>query len=70
MKSYNIGEALYDIPWYHFNDKNKKTLLLILARTQKPVQIMIGNVAPITLQMFQSLLNVSYSYCALLRRSM
>lgn len=43
---------------------------MILARTQKPIVIMIGNVAPITLQMFQKLLNVSYSYFALLRRSM
>lgn len=70
MQSYNIGRALYEIPWYDFNQKNKKTLLMILGRTQKPLQIMIGNVAPITLQMFQSLLNVSYSYFALLRRSM
>lgn len=70
LQSYNVGAALYDLPWYHFNEKNKKTLLLIICRSQKPLQIMIGDIVPITLQMFQSLLNVSYSYFALLRRSM
>lgn len=62
-----MGFALYDSPWYTFSIKNQKTAMLVIARTQRPLEVMIGNVAPITLQTFQSILNVSYSYFNILQ---
>lgn len=66
-QSGDIGYALYETPWYRLSVRNQKTVLLIIARTQRPLEVMIGNVAPITLQTFQSILNVSYSYFNILR---
>lgn len=68
-QSGELGFALYDSPWYTFSIKNRKTFLLVLLRTQKPLNIMIGNIAPVTLQTFQSIINVSYSYFTILRRN-
>lgn len=69
-QSGQLGHALYESPWYTFNIQNRKTLLLVMARTQNPLNIMIGNIAPITLQTFQSIINVSYSYFTILRRNL
>ena len=70
FKSNLLGPALYDSPWYCFSKSNQRTLILVLAQTQKPVVIMVGNIAPITLQTFQSLLNASYSYFNIMRNSL
>lgn len=70
QQSGELGYALYDSPWYTFSVRNRKTLLLTMARAQQPLEIMLGNVAPITLQTFQSILNVSYSYFTVMRRNL
>lgn len=70
VESSQLGYALYDAPWYTFNTSNQKTILLFILRSQRPLEIMIGNVAPVTLQTFQSILNMSYSYCNILRGEM
>lgn len=67
VQSLNIGGSLYDAPWYRLNVRNRKIVLMIIRRSQLPLRIMIGNFCPITLQMFQSILNVSYTYFTLLR---
>ncbi|XP_013104815.2 odorant receptor 43a [Stomoxys calcitrans] len=67
MESVKVSEAAYAIPWYYGNHEFRKTLLLFIIRTQKPLQIMVGNVYPMTLATFQSLLNTSYTYFTMLR---
>uniref|UniRef100_A0A182S531 Uncharacterized protein n=1 Tax=Anopheles funestus TaxID=62324 RepID=A0A182S531_ANOFN len=67
-ESMAIAEAAYSGPWVNVNDAIKKKLLLITLRAQRPLEITVGNVYPMTLEMFQSLLNASYSYFTLLRR--
>nr|XP_019540933.2 odorant receptor Or2-like [Aedes albopictus] len=67
-ESMNIAEAAYSGPWVELDDSIKKKLLLIILRAQQPLEITVGNVYPMTLEMFQSLLNASYSYFTLLRR--
>ncbi|XP_075169838.1 odorant receptor 43a-like [Haematobia irritans] len=67
MESVKVSEAAYAIPWYYANPQFRKTLLLFIIRTQKPLQIMLGNVYPMTLVTFQSLLNTSYTYFTMLR---
>lgn len=69
-ESHELALALYDSPWYFFSNDNQRTTLLIIAQLQRPMVIMVGNVVPITLQTFQGILNMSYSYIALLRRSL
>ena len=69
-QSGDLSFALYDCPWYTFSLGNRKTLMLVLARTRKPCVVMLGPLAPITLNTFQAILNMSYSYFNLLRQSL
>ncbi|XP_053699230.1 odorant receptor Or2-like [Sabethes cyaneus] len=67
-QSLGIAKAAYNGPWTDVNDSVKKKLLLISLSAQRPLKITLGNVFPMTLEMFQSLLKTSYSYCTILRR--
>lgn len=67
VESLNIGEAIYNAPWYLFNRRNRLNTLMIIRRSQIPLRIMIGTFSPITLQIFQKILNVSYTYFTVLR---
>ncbi|XP_055640679.1 odorant receptor Or2-like [Toxorhynchites rutilus septentrionalis] len=67
-QSLDIGDSLYNARWLDFNKSIKKEMILLIARAQRPLAIKVGNVYPMTLEMFQALLNVSYSYFTLLRR--
>uniref|UniRef100_A0A182Y5T5 Odorant receptor 2 n=1 Tax=Anopheles stephensi TaxID=30069 RepID=A0A182Y5T5_ANOST len=55
-QSLGIGDAIYNGAWPDYDEPIRKKL------------IKVGNVYPMTLEMFQKLLNVSYSYFTLLRR--
>ncbi|XP_061399305.1 odorant receptor 43a-like [Musca vetustissima] len=66
-ESMKVSEAAYSIPWYEGTTQFRKTLLLFIQRTQKPLCLTVGNVYPMTLLIFQSLLNMSYSYFTMLR---
>ncbi|GAB0091752.1 Odorant receptor [Sergentomyia squamirostris] len=68
IESLKINEALYNCPWYDMNEKCKRLLIIFMIRSGRPMQIMAGSLYPLTLEMFQTLLNVSYSYFTLLRR--
>ncbi|KAM7343357.1 odorant receptor 43a [Cochliomyia hominivorax] len=67
IESINVSEAAYSVPWYYCSKRFRKTLLLFIIRTQRPLQIMVGNIYPMTLATFQSLLNTSYTYFTMLR---
>ncbi|KAH8371153.1 hypothetical protein KR093_006331 [Drosophila rubida] len=62
-----VSQAVYNVPWYECGMRFRKTLLIFLMQTQRPLEIRAGNVYPMTLAMFQSLLNASYSYFTTLR---
>uniref|UniRef100_A0A182Q232 Uncharacterized protein n=1 Tax=Anopheles farauti TaxID=69004 RepID=A0A182Q232_9DIPT len=67
-ESMKIAEAAYSGPWVGAENFIKKQLLLIIIRAQRPLEITVGNLYPMTLEMFQSLLSASYSYFTILRR--
>ncbi|XP_052870035.1 odorant receptor Or2 [Anopheles cruzii] len=67
-QSLGIADAIYNGAWPDFDERVRKKLVLIIARAQRPMTIKVGNMYPMTLEMFQKLLNVSYSYFTLLRR--
>lgn len=67
-QSLMMADATYATPWYNYNVQNQKTIMMIMARAQqRPMMIMIGAFTPVTLERFQSILNVSYTYITLLR---
>ncbi|XP_067634159.1 odorant receptor 49b-like [Eurosta solidaginis] len=63
-----IAAAAYDTEWFSFPIPVQKHILLMILRTHKPAAIMIGNIHPITMELFQALLNASYTYFTLLKR--
>ncbi|KAH8299455.1 hypothetical protein KR044_001509 [Drosophila immigrans] len=67
IESSVVSQAVYNVPWYECGMRFRKTLLIFLMQTQRPLEIRVGNVYPMTLAMFQSLLNASYSYFTTLR---
>ncbi|XP_053693056.1 odorant receptor Or2-like [Sabethes cyaneus] len=67
-ESMGIAKAAYSAPWIEMDVSVKKKLLLIVLRAQRPLEIKLGNVYPMTLELFQSLMNASYSYFTLLKR--
>ncbi|KAM8711823.1 hypothetical protein ACLKA7_012347 [Drosophila subpalustris] len=67
IESALVSQAVYNVPWYECGMRFRKTLVIFLMQTQRPLEIRVGNVYPMTLAMFQSLLNASYSYFTMLR---
>ncbi|XP_065369646.1 odorant receptor 49b [Calliphora vicina] len=63
-----IAEAAYDTEWFNFKIPVQKNILLLILRAQKPCSIKVGNMYLMTLELFQALLNASYSYFTLLKR--
>ncbi|CAD7013452.1 unnamed protein product [Ceratitis capitata] len=61
-----VSDAAYEMQWYKCSQRFKRTLLIFIGRTQKPLQIRVGQMSPMTMEVFQSLLNSSYSYFTLL----
>ncbi|XP_053963534.1 odorant receptor 43a [Anastrepha ludens] len=61
-----VSDAAYEMQWYNCSQRFKRTLLIFIGRTQRPLQIRVGQMYPMTMEVFQSLLNTSYSYFTLL----
>ncbi|XP_055837451.1 odorant receptor 49b [Episyrphus balteatus] len=68
QETLNIAAAAYETNWFEFEIPTQKFVMLLILRAQKPCSLMVGNVHPMNLETFQSLLNVSYSYFTLLKR--
>ncbi|XP_030381125.1 odorant receptor 43a [Scaptodrosophila lebanonensis] len=62
-----VTQSIYNVPWYEGSMRFRKTVLIFLMQSQSPLMIRLANVYPMTLAMFQSLLNASYSYFTMLR---
>ncbi|XP_073823823.1 odorant receptor 30a-like [Musca autumnalis] len=67
-ESLKVAIAAYESNWFDFDVSTQKTIKLLILRAQKPCAILVGKVYPMNLEMFQSLLNATYSYFTLLKR--
>ncbi|XP_030376759.1 odorant receptor 49b [Scaptodrosophila lebanonensis] len=63
-----IATAAYKTDWFAFDVPAQKNMVLIILRAQRPASIMLGNIRPITLELFQRLLNTTYSFFTVLKR--
>lgn len=63
----NIGMALYDESFMEFSIPIKRKLIFMMMRSQIPLEIKVGNLYPMTLEMFQTLLNSAYTYFNVMR---
>ncbi|XP_076235698.1 uncharacterized protein LOC143180057 [Calliopsis andreniformis] len=55
LKSINIDEAAYNIPWYELEPQDSRILMLLLMRSKKPVKLTAGKFLDISLETFASM---------------
>uniref|UniRef100_A0A240SWV3 Odorant receptor n=1 Tax=Glossina morsitans morsitans TaxID=37546 RepID=A0A240SWV3_GLOMM len=68
QENFAIAAAAYETDWFTYDTIVQKDILLVILRAQKPCSIKVGNFYPMTMELFQSLLNASYTYFTLLKR--
>ncbi|XP_039952112.1 odorant receptor Or2-like isoform X1 [Bactrocera tryoni] len=66
-ESLEVANAIYDTPWYRGNSEMRTCVITMIARCQKPLQMKAGGLYPMTMETFQAILRVSYSYFSLLQ---
>nr|CAD7412694.1 unnamed protein product [Timema cristinae] len=60
--SSRMAEAVYDLDWFQECPTFKKTCLVILIRTHKPIVLQAGPFYTISLEAFLKVINTAYSY--------
>ncbi|XP_060534047.1 uncharacterized protein LOC132706620 isoform X2 [Cylas formicarius] len=66
VESVNLSNALYFSPWYEQSEAAKKVILIIIARTQKPINLTIGQFRPMVIDSALAICKASYSYVTLM----
>ncbi|XP_037941924.1 odorant receptor 33b-like [Teleopsis dalmanni] len=61
-----LTSALYSCNWYQQNTKFRRALIIFMTRSQQEVNILAGNIVPVTLQTFISMVKFSFSMYTLL----
>ncbi|CAH1373574.1 unnamed protein product [Tenebrio molitor] len=67
IKSAMLNSATYNWRWYNYSSSYKKDLMFFMHRTQKPIVLLVGNIFPINLNTFTSILRSSWAYFMALR---
>nr|AYN70695.1 odorant receptor OR3-2 [Bactrocera minax] len=66
-ESLKVAYAAYDTPWYEGNSELRKCVQVMIARSHRPLEIKSGGLYPMTLENFQAILRISYSYFSMLQ---
>lgn len=61
-----VSAAAYSCSWVDASERFKRSLRIIISRSQKPLVLTAGHLYPINREAFLTLVNASYSYYALL----
>ncbi|XP_060535468.1 odorant receptor Or2-like isoform X2 [Cylas formicarius] len=67
IKSLAVADACYNYNWLLSSENNKKLLLIVLTRSQKPLFTTAGKFARLSMASFLSVLKTAYSYFALMQ---
>ncbi|XP_044729500.1 odorant receptor 4-like [Chrysoperla carnea] len=68
-QSSSVLQALYECNWFSSPTSFKRSLLIMMNRTQRPLRLNIGIFAPLTIQTYVTVLRGSYSYFAVLKQT-
>ncbi|XP_017770514.1 PREDICTED: uncharacterized protein LOC108558192 [Nicrophorus vespilloides] len=64
----SIGDAAYDVPWYSKDQtKLRKSLSLIILRSQRTDKLTIGDMVDLNLVTYLSIVKNSLSICTLVQ---
>uniref|UniRef100_A0A0C9RBE7 Odorant receptor n=1 Tax=Fopius arisanus TaxID=64838 RepID=A0A0C9RBE7_9HYME len=69
IRSETMGDGIYKMDWTSLSVKSQKSLVLIMARTLRPIRYTSGHVVSLSLVSFSSLLKLSYSVYNILNQS-
>ncbi|RLZ02264.1 Odorant receptor 41 [Cephus cinctus] len=67
LKSVEVGNDLYKMDWLSLSPSRRKDLLMIMIRTNKPIQLTLGGIITLSLSAYMSILKASYSAFNLLQ---
>ncbi|XP_066598344.1 odorant receptor 13a-like [Prorops nasuta] len=65
-KSNAISYMAYEYEWYNLKTSECRLLMVLIMRSQKPLQLTVGKFMNLTLQQFTSIMKLSISYISLL----
>ncbi|KAL5292625.1 Or46a family protein [Megaselia abdita] len=68
-KSEDLALALYDSNWYEWKLKDKKAMMFMLARLQRPVIVKAFGIMNFNLEVFSNIINTSYSFFNIIRNT-
>ncbi|KAH8386024.1 hypothetical protein KR200_008222, partial [Drosophila serrata] len=63
-----VATAAYETEWFTYEIPVRKNIIFMMMRAQRPASILLGNIRPITLELFQNLLNTTYTFFTVLKR--
>ncbi|XP_036336876.1 odorant receptor 30a-like [Rhagoletis pomonella] len=69
-ESLNIANAAYNTNWMQRSTEFRKCIVLIIARSQRPLQLTAGGLKPLTLEAFVGIMRASYSLFSVLQGTM
>ncbi|XP_050508889.1 odorant receptor 67c-like [Diabrotica virgifera virgifera] len=61
-----IGNAVYNSKWYNCPPALQKSVLLMILRSQRPLQLTAASISTLSLQTFLSIIKAAYSFFTLL----
>ncbi|XP_046612748.1 odorant receptor 13a-like isoform X2 [Neodiprion virginianus] len=67
LESTRISDAVYDCAWYEMPPSQAKDLILVMARSQKPLHLTAGKVFVFSLEIFSEFVKTSMAYLSVLR---
>ncbi|XP_037815906.1 odorant receptor 49a-like, partial [Lucilia sericata] len=70
IKSYSVADAAYNHTWYNGSKPYKKSIFIIIMRSQKEVELNALGFQPICLEAFKMVMGVTYRVFALLKETM
>ncbi|CAK9813035.1 Odorant receptor Or1 [Anthophora plagiata] len=69
LKSEKVGDAIYEMDWTTLPTDMRKDLLLIIARSRRPVKMTSGHIVVLSAKSFMSIMKITYSSYNLLTNS-
>ncbi|CAG9820861.1 unnamed protein product [Phaedon cochleariae] len=62
LKSTNLSVEIFKSNWYEQSSKVKRSLLIVMARAQRPLVFTIGNFRVIDIEMFVNMTKAAYTF--------
>ncbi|NP_001164401.1 odorant receptor 105 isoform X1 [Nasonia vitripennis] len=69
LHSSEIANSIYDMDWVRLSPTARKTLIIVMIRSSKPIQIRAGYFVSMNLRSFLSIMKTSYSALSVLQQT-